>query len=232
MSNGNTPKLTHTEKAHTALKKAILQGLLQEGAFLSEADIMKRYGVGRTPYREACNRLHHEGLLEVVPRRGYLIPEVSFHSVCDLFEMRLVLEGAIAELAAVRATGQEIQEIEGLANKPLPSSTAEDEFPELIEANTAFHLCLAKMTRNRELVDALSRNLERTGRLMYIELRSSRFRAKEFRLLHSRIVDALGTRDPKAVREAVLNDIMEAQSATLTLGGQVPELPSLNSSIR
>ena len=231
MAHRNTAKLTHTEKAYADLKKAILQGLFQEGAFLSEADIMKRYGVGRTPYREACNRLHHEGLLEVVPRRGYLIPEVSFHSVCDLFEMRLVLEGVIAELAASRATSLDIQEIEELANKPLLSSTVEDEFTELIDANTAFHLCLAKMTRNRELVDALSRNLERTARLMYIELRSSRFRSREFRLLHSRIVNALGTRDPKTVREAVLNDIMGAQSATLTFGRQVPELAMLSSSI-
>ncbi len=230
MRHGIAQKLTRTEKAYTALKKAILQGQFQEGVFLSEADIMKRYGVGRTPYREACNRLHHEGLLEVVPRRGYLIPEVSFHSVCDLFEMRLILEGVIAELAAVRATDLDIREIEELANKPLPSGASEKQFIELIYSNANFHLRLAKTTGNRELVEALRRNLERTERLMYIELRLSRFRNREFRLLHSRIVDALRTRDPKAVQEAVLNDIREAQNATLTFGvrRQGAELPLNN----
>jgi DNA-binding GntR family transcriptional regulator len=49
MSNRITTKLTHTERAYAAMKKAILRGLLQEGALLSEADIMKRYGVGGLP---------------------------------------------------------------------------------------------------------------------------------------------------------------------------------------
>jgi DNA-binding GntR family transcriptional regulator len=214
------PKLTQTEKAHTALKKAILHGDLQEGVFLSESDIMRRYAIGRTPYREACNRLHHEGLLEVVPRRGYLIPEVSFHEVRDVFEMRLILEGAVAELAAARASDQDIAELEELVNKPL--SSAIDEFEEWIQANIAFHLRLAQTTRNREIVELLTRNLEKTERLMYIELNSSRVAITEFRLLHSRIVEALRTRDPNAVREAVLDDITLAQSATLTLGNRAP----------
>src|SRR5712692_3276153 len=115
-------KLTQTEKAYAALKKAILQGEIVEGVFLSESEIMKAYRIGRTPYREACNRLHHEGLLEVVPRRGYLIPEVSFHAVRDVFEMRLILEGAVAELAAARASDQDIGELEDLVNKPLSSA--------------------------------------------------------------------------------------------------------------
>ena len=61
---------TKTEKAYQAIKRAIVKGELSEGTFLSESDVIQKYGVGRTPFREACNRLIHEGLLEVVPRRG------------------------------------------------------------------------------------------------------------------------------------------------------------------
>jgi DNA-binding GntR family transcriptional regulator len=53
--------------------------------------LMSRNGVDRTPYREACRRLRHEGLLEIVPRRGYLVPEVSYQSAHNLFEMRLIM---------------------------------------------------------------------------------------------------------------------------------------------
>ena len=60
------------------------------------------------------------------------------------------------------------------------------------------------------MVQLWSRNLERTERVMYIELRRSRFRQTELRTSHSRIVDALRTRDVHGVRKAVLNDIMEA----------------------
>jgi DNA-binding GntR family transcriptional regulator len=203
-------KLTQTEKAYAALKKAILQGEIEEGVFLSESEMMKRNGIGRTPYREACNRLHHEGLLEIVPRRGYLVPEVTYHSVHDLFEMRLILEGASAELAAVRADDKDVEELDRLVNKPTKV------FAGMIHANAEFHLRLAKASRNRELVELLTRNLEKTEHLMYIELRRSRFRYPELRVMHGRIVDALRERNPQRVREAVLNDILEAQRATLT----------------
>src|SRR5579872_1698148 len=106
-ATSDSGKLTQTEKAYAALKKAILRGEIEEGVFLSESDIMRRYGIGRTPYREACNRLHHERLLEVVPRRGYLVPELSYEAVCAIFETRLILEGAIAELACARVTDQD-----------------------------------------------------------------------------------------------------------------------------
>src|SRR6266446_9229971 len=108
-------KLTQTETAYAALKKAILRGEIEEGVFLSESAIMHRYGIGRTPFREACNRLHDERLLEVVPRRGYLVPEVSYQAVGAIFETRLILEGAIAELACERATERDLEDLDGLA---------------------------------------------------------------------------------------------------------------------
>lgn len=221
-ATSDSSKLTQTEKAYAALKKAILRGEIEEGVFLSESDIMRRYGIGRTPYREACNRLHYERLLEVVPRRGYLVPEFSYQAVCAIFETRLILEAAIAELACARATEQDLEDLGRLAGKPLQSSNPELDFASLIQANTDFHVRLAKTTRNRELVELLTRNLEKTERLMYIELRCSRFWDTEFEMLHRRIVDALRSRDPRRAREALLSDITDAQRATLSFGQNPP----------
>src|SRR5690348_3287574 len=133
---------TQTEKAYAALKKAILRGDIEEGVFLSESDIMRRYEIGRTPYREACNRLHHERLLEAVPRRGYLVPEVSYQAVCAIFETRLILESAIAELACARATEKDLVDLDRLAGKPQRSGNPERDFAKLIQANTDFHIRL------------------------------------------------------------------------------------------
>jgi DNA-binding GntR family transcriptional regulator len=227
MDASDSGKLTQTEKAYGALKKAILRGDIEEGVFLSESDIMRRYEIGRTPYREACNRLHYERLLEVVPRRGYLVPEVSYQAVCAIFETRLILEGAIAELACTRATEHDLVDMDRLAGKPLRSGNPEHDFAKLIQANTDFHIRLAKTTRNRELVELLTRNLEKTERLMYIELRCSRFWDAEFEVLHRRIVDALRSRDPRQAREALLSDITDAQRATLTFG-QSPSKLAIN----
>src|SRR5437763_9505617 len=119
---GSASKDTLTEKAYACIKEGIVRGEIEEGVFLSEKEIMKRYRIGRTPYREACNRLHHERLLEVVPRRGYLVPEVSYQAVSAIFETRLILEAAIAELACVRATDRDLEEIARLAARPSESN--------------------------------------------------------------------------------------------------------------
>jgi DNA-binding GntR family transcriptional regulator len=214
-------KPTKTEKAYNVLKEGILQGKIAEGEFLSEAEIMSCYGLGRTPYREACNRLIHEGLLEAVPRRGYLVPEVPFHTVCEVFEVRIILEGAIAQLAAIRAKDSEIDDLEKLANEPVPSKNSKTDFAGIIQSNTAFHLRLAAMARNRKLLELLTRNLEETERFMYLELRSSRFHESEAQSLHAKIAEALRSRDPRPVREAVLRDIHDAQTLTLKFGTEL-----------
>jgi DNA-binding GntR family transcriptional regulator len=215
-------KITQTERAYAALKRAIVRGELAEGEFISEPDVMRRYGIGRTPFREACNRLHHEGLLEVVPRRGYLVPEISFRAVRDLCEARLVLEGSIAELAALRATEDEISELEKLSRKLAALGQGSNDLDQIIRTNNDFHLLLARMARNRELQKLLSWNLDQTERLMYLELRSSRAQRGDTQGFHAAIAAAIRKRDSGAAREAVLKDIEDAQEATF---GRLSPMP-------
>lgn len=210
-------KTTQTEKAYLALKRAILQGEIEEGSFLSESEIMSRHAVGRTPYREACNRLHHEGLLQAVPHHGYLLPEMSFHSVCELFEVRLMLEDAVAQLATTRATEHDIHELEKLVKEGF-SSEKSQAISDFVATNTKFHLSLAGASKNKRLVDLVKQTLENTERLMYIEVRSSGARDTDFRSAHEPILAALKKRDAEAVRQAVWNDIIEGQGLTLSIG--------------
>jgi DNA-binding FadR family transcriptional regulator len=142
---------------------------------------------------------------------------MSFHAVCELFEMRLILEDAAAQLATTRATDHDIQELENLAISRLTFEKSQNTFSALVEANTNFHLAFAETTRNRRLVELLRQNLESTERLMYIELRSSGFREPEFHSFHERLVEALRERDLEAVRQAVWDDITQGQGATLTV---------------
>lgn len=217
MKKAGSRKVTQTEKAYLALKRAILHSEIEEGSFLSEAEMMSRYSVGRTPYREACNRLHHEGLLQVVPHHGYLLPEMSFQMVCELFEVRLMLEDTVAQLATSRATEQDIQELEKLVSERF-SSERFQAISEFVEANTKFHLALARASKNRRLHDLVKQTLENTQRLMYIEVRSSGARDADFRTAHEPIVSALKRRDVEAVRKAMWNDITEGQGLTLSIG--------------
>src|SRR6201996_8775720 len=106
------PAGTLVDRAYRLLKHGILHGEFPEGSFLTESAILSRCSIGRTPFREACNRLHNEQLLEVVPRRGYLVPELSFRGVRDLLETRILIEGMAAELAAYRAQPEQVEEMD------------------------------------------------------------------------------------------------------------------------
>ena len=198
-----------------------MRGEIEEGVFLSEKEIMKRYRIGRTPFREACNRLHHEHLLEVVPRRGYLVPEMSLQEVRDLFELRVLVEGAIAELAASRASAREIEELTHLAAQSSASGFSHRGDYDRAEINTNFHLCLASMAHNRELMRLERSVLERTKRLAYNVARSTGVRGQDMNLatLHQPIVEAIRRGDKAAARQAIIHDIQQAQTILVGLAG-------------
>lgn len=208
-------KQTLTEAAYKLLKKLILERKVPEGVFLSEATILRQYGIGRTPFREACNRLHHEELLEVVPRRGYMVRTMSFLQVRDFFELRLLIESVVAELAVVRATPERLEELAQLASPEIPDGEQDKRFAFIIEANRRFHVCLAKCTGNQELLKLVTRILEGSERISYIELSAARFQAADLARYHLPLVEAIRRRDPLGARKAIIDDISDAQVSTL-----------------
>jgi DNA-binding GntR family transcriptional regulator len=197
------------------VKQAILRGEFPEGSFLVEADILSRYGLGRTPFREACNRLHNEELLEVVPRRGYFVPEPSFRSVRDLLETRMVLEGIAAELAVLRAEEREIAALEDCFRKAVKTAKAGTDLDDFIEANQEFHLQVARMTHNRELESILRRVLERSTRMVYLAVGSAKAVPREVEVSLKLIVEAIRKRDAAAAHKAIVADITQGQMHVL-----------------
>jgi DNA-binding GntR family transcriptional regulator len=202
---------TLVEHAYRLIKHGILRGEFPEGSFLSEAEILAHCGIGRTPFREACNRLHNEQLLEVVPRRGYFVPELSFRQVRDLLETRIVLEGIAAELAALRGEPAEVASLENKYKQALNAARIASGLDGFIEANQEFHLQIAHMTHNSELEALLRGVLERSTRLVYLAAQGSKEVPKEIQSLLKPIVGAIRKRDAAAAHKAVVADITRGQ---------------------
>jgi DNA-binding GntR family transcriptional regulator len=202
---------TLAERAYKMLKRGILHGEFPEGSFLQESEILPRYSIGRTPFREACNRLHNEQLLAVVPRRGYLVPELSFLGVRDLLEIRLILEGIAAELAANRADTSEMDELESRYREVLETARTGRTLDTLIESNQRFHLQVARMSHNRELETLLRGVLERSIRLVYLAAAGSTQVPRDVELLLKPVVNAIRKRDGAAAHRAVTADIAQGQ---------------------
>jgi DNA-binding GntR family transcriptional regulator len=204
------PEATLSELAYAALKRAIIRGDLAEGVFLSAPEIEQRYKIGRTPFREACNRLHHERLIEVVPRRGYRVTELRFREVRELIEVRLLVEAMVAELAVVRATPEQLDQFEALGRRTVAAMG--EGLEAAVQANKEFHLFLAEMTQNGELVELERGLLERAERLSYQQLKWSSDGSSVIESLHEPIIAAIRKRDAAAARKAVERDISKGQN--------------------
>jgi DNA-binding GntR family transcriptional regulator len=202
---------TLAERAYRSIKHGILHGDFPEGSFLVESAILSRFAIGRTPFREACNRLHNEHLLEVVPRRGYFVPELSFRAVRDLLETRIVLEGVAAELAALRAEPAEIDALETAFKETIKAAKAGTGLDAFLDANQIFHIQIARMSHNIEFETLLRGVLERSTRLVYLAAQSAQEMPKDVESLLKPIVDAIRRRDAIAAHDAVVRDITQGQ---------------------
>jgi DNA-binding GntR family transcriptional regulator len=92
------------DEAYARLEEMIVTLELQPGAVLSEGDLSKRVGIGRTPLREALQRLQAQRLVTTLPRRGVVVSEINIVDYLALLEARKVLDRLVATKAARRAT--------------------------------------------------------------------------------------------------------------------------------
>jgi len=105
--NGSGPDSSLSERAYRRLEEMIVTLQLAPGSVVSESALSKRLGIGRTPIREALQRLARERLVVVLPRRGIMVSEINVSTQLRLLEARRELERLIARRAARRASESE-----------------------------------------------------------------------------------------------------------------------------
>ena len=136
------------------LKHDIFSGLLKPGDQLEEADLAARFGVSRTPIREAIRSVVDCGLLETRPRKGAMVRVLTAKELNDLFEVAAELEGMACRLASDLLTRSGKKDIEAGLDLCRVAAEAED-IPAYAQANLAFHAAIHKASGNAWLVDQL-----------------------------------------------------------------------------
>jgi DNA-binding GntR family transcriptional regulator len=104
-----------TDQAYGKIEELIVTLRLQPGEVLSESALSARLGIGRTPIREAIQRLAGEGLVTVLPRKGLLVSDINPRRQLLLLELRREVERLLARKAAVRQTDEERSEFLAIA---------------------------------------------------------------------------------------------------------------------
>ena len=129
---------TLAERAYMRLREEIIRVELPPGTLLRDDDLMARMGIGRTPVREAVQRLHSDGFVTILPRRGTLVSEINITDLAAIYEVRTRLESWASQLAAQRVTPADRSEIEGLLAE-LAAVTSEQGFNPLLELDRRVH---------------------------------------------------------------------------------------------
>jgi DNA-binding GntR family transcriptional regulator len=220
-----TAPATLSEKVYTAFKRDIVHGVFQPGESLSEKDLARRYKASRTPVREAAVRLQNDRLLRIVPNRGYFVAQLTLQVLNDIYEFRTAVECASAELAALKGASPEA--LKELGNLAQASCRPEDRGSCLrfIEADTAFHLGIALLTRNQMLFQAVNEARSQMERIMLAAIDIHYFGEVPKRE-HLDILDAIKDRDPDRARQMMHDHIVLSKDKVLGVASVLPARPA------
>jgi DNA-binding GntR family transcriptional regulator len=196
------PSRPTQKDAYSLILEAIDVGVYKPGDRLVESDLAERFGVSRTPIREALQRLETQSLLER-DGRSLIVASLDHNQMAELYVVRRELEGLAAKLAARHATEEEINVLREMVE-------ADDALigdpTELAKANRRFHEQIHLASHNRYLVQQLDL-VHRTMALMATTSLAAEGRGEIAQSEHAGIVDAIEARDDQRAAQALKDHI-------------------------
>lgn len=185
----------------------VVSGVYPPGTMISLATLAERYGVSRTPVREALSVLEHEGLVTVFPYQGFLINSASVSELKDLYFMREVVETAAARRAAERVTEEDVERLRSYVSAGSPSKTYSTTFD---DHSRDFHVAIAQLSGSARLEAAVSDIFRSVARLQFIGVNPPD--TTTIVDDHVAIIEALASGDAQAA-----HDLMERHIVDLRL---------------
>lgn len=208
--------LTLREKILEHIRDAIISGTLKAGSRVSEPELAERYGISRTPIREAFRQLESEGYLTVIPRRGAVVSEFSQKDIEDFYAIKSILEGYAARQACSRLTDKELTRLE--ANNSRLAELAElKDIKTFVKVHNDFHETFIKAADNEKLRELITSVVTRFQRLRFMSLNLPG-RMEIVIQEHAKIIEAFRRRDAKAA-EMLVQKNAEYGGRVLLVGG-------------
>ncbi|HRK18168.1 MAG TPA: GntR family transcriptional regulator [Hyphomicrobiaceae bacterium] len=192
-----------TRQATERLRELILDGGLAPGSRISERMVQERYGISRTPLREALKILSVEGLVAIYPNRGAVVALLSLEELQAAFELLAALDGAAGELAADRASDATIAEIAALHDEMVRHYEAR-QLQDYFRVNKAIHLAIVDAAANPAISRVYRSESARVDRYRYRGNRDPGVWARSIRQ-HEQILDALRMRHGALLRETLVS---------------------------
>jgi len=197
-----------------SLREAIIIGELRPGERLMEVQLAEKMGVSRTPVREAIRKLELEGLVDMIPRKGAHVAELSVKDIMNVLEVRASLDGLATALAAERITDDELKELKHI-NGQFSLYIQKENLNGSVKKDVEFHDIIYKASRNDKLIAILGNLREQVQRFRVIYLKdysSPKNLIKE----HNDIYDALSSRTTESARAVAKTHILNQEKTILS----------------
>jgi DNA-binding GntR family transcriptional regulator len=207
---------TLSERLYTALKRDIIRGVHPPGEALGEKALAKRYKSSRTPVREAAVRLEQESLLRIVPNRGYFASSMTLGWINEVYEFRASVEGACAELAARKYADESLLEELYEMGRSQWDTHDRATYEKFIQADTTFHIGLARLTRNAMMVRTVCDLRCHMERIMYAAIGIGYYGEAPTRE-HVDILNAVRGHDADLARRHMQEHILQSRAHVLRL---------------
>ncbi|MDQ0597711.1 DNA-binding GntR family transcriptional regulator [Streptomyces canus] len=185
------------QAVYDALTELIINGSLKPGQHLVEADLAEHLGVSRQPIREALQRLHTAGWVDLRPSQGAFVHCPTAEECAQLLSVRAVLETHSARGAAQHATPADVARLRELQRTGLTALAAGDARA-IVEANAALHAHITHLSRNAVLAELIPQ-VDRRVRWYYMPI--AKPRGTDAWSEHALIIEAIADGDPDGAEE-------------------------------
>ncbi|PRY66779.1 GntR family transcriptional regulator [Vreelandella songnenensis] len=198
----------------------IEHGELAPGERISEKQLCEKFGVSRTPLREALKVLATEGLIELLPNRGARVVRLTFKKVKDTYDLMAALEGLSGELACQHISDAEIAAIRRLHNSMLEHYRQQD-LKTYFELNRQIHESILAASQNEVLQEMYSNLSQRVKRVRYSKKMTQAFWDRAVKD-HENMINALEARDSQLLGQ-ILRDHLCNKLEVATLAGVIDD---------
>lgn len=199
MSKSNNKK-SLVERAYDAVKQRILDNEYYPGYQALEQEIAEDLGVSRTPVREALIRLQHEGLVELIPRRGMRVVPIVAADMKEIYDVLTSLESMAAELLAQQQPDAATLEPMKKATADMAVALQQDDLDAWAKADERYHRCLIDLCGNRRLANMANtvRDQGHRARMVTLRLRDKPVASIDE---HQQVLDAIERGDWQTARD-------------------------------
>ena len=214
------------DQAYDLIKRAIIRCELEPGQQVTEEQLALRFGLGRATIRPALKRLYQEQLVQTITRQRYVVAPITLKAAYELYELRLILEPAAARRAAGRVDPEQLRRLDELCQAQYRPGDIESAAA-FLQANTEFHITVARASDNAMLAEVVASLLDRVERLNHLAHMLGD-RNREAYHEHRELVEALTVGDGERAEQVMIAQILDARQFVINAMLKSDSLRSVN----